>query len=414
MLPHGTAVTYSRAGRRFRERDRYGHDLARLAWREDGALAEASVRIPDGTWLTIEPRATEDAPWGASDRLWRGGEALTVFAAVDYARIGSIPTLAEPARVPPGGGTAVLNLIASLATDQRCPRLVYPGPYPGEQLFLALLESFRYEGGGDAPLAAFMRGDLAWVPTPHERLVTEDGIWIQMREEIEKVVWKGRPYYRREWQGIRRHAPRCLREVDGRILCSLEVLGTAIEDHLRIDPSGEAVEVLPVAPPARRVLRPPPAVLGGVAAAVAARSAPPLGAFIQAAAEELTLEWGPVAQDLARVEGQRLRVTNRLVSPVRARLAAAATSDEAALAALAAISELAHLAGDVLRARGQARLAALPPAGQAAALDAVPGAPPDAAARALAGAVQALLDWPPLRDDMDDQLDVEGDEGANR
>ncbi len=55
--------------------------------------------------------------------------------------------------MPPGGGTAVLNLLAGLAADQGGGPVAYHGPYPSEQLFLALLESFRYEGGGSDPLA---------------------------------------------------------------------------------------------------------------------------------------------------------------------------------------------------------------------------------------------------------------------
>ncbi len=436
VLSHGTAVTYSVAGRRMHERDRHGHDLAHLVWQDDGALAEASVRLPDGSWLTIEPRATEDAPWGASDRLWHGDQALTVFTAVDYARIGSIPSLAEPARVPPGGGTAVLNLIASLATDQHCPRLVYRGPYPSEQLFVALLESFRYDSGGDDPLSAFMTADLAWIPAPHERFLTEGGIWIQMRDGIDKVVWNGRAYYRSAWQGVRRHAPRSLREVEGHVLCSLEALGTTIEDHLRLHSDGEVIEILPAVPPAPGVLPAPPEVLAGVAAAVAARSAPALGPFIREAAAELTLEWGPVPRDLTALDGGRLRVTTRLWPVVRAHLTAAPTSDAEAHTALAVISELAHLAGDALRARAQARVAALPPEAQAAVLEAARGLDADESARAIARAVQALVsfDWgaskgppkpgrpdgPPdspstrLRDGMQDERDVEGDEGRDR
>ena len=68
-------------------------------------------------------------------------------------------------------GAAVLNLLATLAVDTGRARLAYRGPYPGEQLFRTLLESFRYEDGGADPLAAFRRGDLAWIPAPHERLV---------------------------------------------------------------------------------------------------------------------------------------------------------------------------------------------------------------------------------------------------
>lgn len=424
MLPHGTAVTYSPAGHRLRERDRQDHDLAQLTWREEGTLAEASVRIPDGSWLTIEPRATADAPWGPSDRLWHRGAALTVFAAVDYARVASIPPLAEPARLPPGGGTAVLNLLASLAADQGCRRLFYRGPYPTEQLFLALLESFRYDGGGDDPLRAFMSGDLAWIPAPHERLMAGGGIWIQFRDGIEKVVWEGRAYYRDVWQGVRRHAARCVRESEGRVLCSLRALGTSLEDHLRMGSAGEAVEVLAETPRAPRVVPVPTAVLSGVAATVAARSAPLLGPLVMEVAAELTLEWGPVVRDLIDIDGARLRVTNRLLPEVRARLGGAPMSDENVNGALAVVAELAHLAGDALRARAQARLATLPAAAQAAVLEAARGIGAEDCARAIATAVRALLadpallvgadSEPPLRDGVQDQLDVEGDEGPDR
>jgi hypothetical protein len=393
VLPHGTAVTYSPAGRRAVERDRHGHDLARFEWRHDGALAWASTRIPGGSWLTIEPRATSDAPWGPSDRLWHGDTALTVFAAVDYARITVIPPLAEPGRLPPGGGTAVLNLIASLAADQGGPRLAYRGPYPSEQLFLALLESFRHEGGGDDPVACFMRADLSWRPSPHERVMGRDGAWVQMRDRIEKVVWEGRPYYRPDWQGVERHVAHRLRDDRGRVLCSLHALGLDLEDHLQLDATGDTIEVLAVAPLPPDVVAAPPAVLPGVAAAVAARSAAPLAPFILEAGAALSLEWGPVVRDLVIRTGERLRVSNRLLPAIRARVSAGAAPDRVD-GALAAVAELAHLVGDVLRWSAQERVAALAPESQRRCLESPSGLDPAQSARAIAGAAQALCAWP--------------------
>src|SRR5207245_2649797 len=156
------------------------------------------VRIPDGSWLGVEPQATREAPWGWSDRLWHAdepssgawhGTPLAVFEALDWTRIDRIPALGEPARLPPGGGTAILNLIATLAAEQGAERLVYRGPYPTEQLFLALLESFRYEPASADPLATFMRGGLEWRPAPSERVFVADDLYVQLRERIEKVVW---------------------------------------------------------------------------------------------------------------------------------------------------------------------------------------------------------------------------------
>jgi hypothetical protein len=414
VLPHGTTVMYSPAGRRLYERDRHGHELTRLAWREDGALAEARVRIPDGSWLTIEPGATSDAPWGRSDRLWHRGVALTVFEAVDYTHLASIPTLAEPARLPLGGGTAVLNLIASLASDQPGGHLFYRGPYPSEELFLALLESFHYCGGDGDPLHAFMAGELAWIPAPHERLLSDAGIWIQLRDRIEKVVWEGRPYYRTAWQGVQRHAARRVRDADGRVVCSLWALGAVLEDHLNLTPDAGIIEIVSVARSFSHLEVAPAAVLPGIAAAVAARSAPALGPFILDSVVDLALEWGPVSYDLVAVHGTALRVSNRLLHLARTRLAAATTGEQRVNIGLAVLGEAAHLVGDVLRARAQARLAALPAEAQAAAFAADPRGDLRESARALANAVQALLAWGPLRDGVQDQLDVEGHEGADR
>lgn len=413
-LPYGTVVAYSPAGRRVRERDRDGHELARLEWREDGALERARMLIADGSWLTIEPRATAEAPWGLSDRLWHRDAPLTLFAALDYSRIAFIPPLAEPARLPAGGGTAVLNLIASLAADQGIARLAYRGPYASEQLFLALLESFRHQGGADDPLRAFMDGGLAWIPAPHERRLAPGGVWIQMREGIEKVVWEGRFYHRPVCQGVQRHAPRRIREAGDRVLCSLHALGADLEDHLRMDPRSDAIEIVPVGPDAAPVVPVPPAVLAGVAAAVAVRSAPALGPAIEAVARALTLEWGPVTRDLASLEGARLRVSQRLLPAARARMASAATPDEQAIIALAVVAELAHLVGDALRARAQAHLAALTPQAQAIALEPSREMDTGGYAPAIAGAVRALLAWLPSGDRVQDQLHVEGDESTDR
>src|SRR5439155_829533 len=279
--------------------DRLGNPVSELAWAGDGSLESARVRLPDGSWLSVEPRATTAPPWGLSDRLWRAerfpepggwaGERLTVFEALDWARIDRIPSLAEPARLPPGGGTAVLNLIAELAREQGAARLAYPGPYPTEQLFLALLESFRYEpADAQDPLAAFMAGELVWTPAPHQR---------------------------------------------------------------------------------------------------------PLAPAIEDVARAIALEWGAVTRDLILVEGDRIRVSESFRRALAETLAAAGGRGPRATAALTAVVELAGLLGDELRARAQARLAALPPEAQARALDAL-GTPPPADgrhARAIADAIEALL-----------------------
>lgn len=396
--PHGLIVVYALAGgvrRRVLELDRHGAPLAMLRWIDD-ALAAAWVRVPDGSWLAIEPRVTTGAPWGQSDGLSRAerpgasGAPLTVFEALDWSRIDRIPTLADPAALPAGGGGAVLNLLAALATDQGCPRLFYRGPYPSEALFLALLEAFRYEATPDDPLAAFSRGTLGWLPAPHARRFTSEGVYVQLRGRIEKVVWRGRAYYRADWQGVARHAPHRVRDAPDGVRCSLWALGAALEDHLVLTSEGEIARLVAEPPPATDVRPLPPVVAAGVSAVVATLSAPPLRAAVQAVARALTLEWGPVTGDLLGLEADRARLSARLRARLQVTLREAANSEARAALALAALSEIALLLGDALRARAQVRVAALPEVEQRALLTFPP--PPDSTdARVIADAVEALL-----------------------
>jgi hypothetical protein len=396
--PHGLMVAYVEAGgvrRRVLELDRDGGPLALLRWKDD-VLAAAWVRIPDGSWLVIEPRVTTDAPWGQSDGLSRAerpgarGHPLTVFEALDWSRIDRIPTLADPTALPAGGGAAVLNLLAALATDQGCPRLTYRGPYPSEALFLALLESFRYEATAEDPLAAFTRGRLGWLPAPHARRFTPQGVYVQLRGRIDKVVWRGRAYYREDWQGVARHAPHRVRDAPDGVRCSLWALGAALEDHLVLTRDGEVARF--VAEDAQVAdVRPLAAVVAaGAGAVVATLSAPPLRAAIASVARALTLEWGPVRADLMSLEVDRARLSARLRARLQATLGEAASPEARAASALAALSEIALLLGDALRARAQARVAAMPEAEQRSLLTSPPPADP-ADARVIAGAVEALL-----------------------
>ncbi|HYE93181.1 MAG TPA: hypothetical protein VEA38_19280, partial [Terriglobales bacterium] len=223
--------------------DRRARPRAVLEWRGDGTLAVATVRTPDGVWLTIEPRAAVERPWGAVDRLTRDGAPLTVFRAVDWARVRAIPPLAEPARLPPGAGTAVLNLLATLAVEQGVETLAYDGPYPTETLFLALLECFHPEPGDGDPLARFMQGALDWRPAPFTPCF-DDTVYTQWRGRIEKVVWRGRTYYREDWGaradrgGVRRWAPLRVDDVAGGVRCALWALGRPLEEHVVLDGDG--------------------------------------------------------------------------------------------------------------------------------------------------------------------------------
>lgn len=426
-LPHGTIVCFpsARSGPRLCAFDAGGTLLSALRWHARGGLEEGWVRAPDRTWLVIEPRAGGEGPWGESDRLWwtpgiRSGDhwreaatPLSLFAALDWSRIARIPPLGEPARLPPGAGTAVLNLIAELAGDAGTTTVPYDGPYPTEALFLALLESFRYRGcEGADPLAAFMDGRLTWAPDPHERRFTGD-VCVHLRRRIEKVVAAGRTYYRVDWQGIARWSPRRIREGSEGVLCSLWTLGIPVEDHLLLANDGAVIAHLPVAATATAVAAIRPHVMRGVAALVAVRSAAPLAAPIRRCAAEWELEWGPVDRDLIALDAPRARLSWRLLHTLAARLAGAGTAEEGLGQALAALAEIAELLGDSLRRAAQDTLARAGGAEQEAALATEEGGGAGSAAD-IARAVDALLVAARSLRGVDDHPDVEGDERGDR
>jgi hypothetical protein len=383
--------------RRVLERDRYGAELTRLAWNDDGTLGHAWIKIADDSWVMIEPRAVYEPPWGLCDRLWHavhpsaGAQTpLTLFESLAYDAVDRIPVLLEPARLPPGAGVAVLNLIATLASDARRPSLPYLGPYPTEQLFLALLESFRYRTTEADPLAAFMAGRVDWIPAPHGRFCPAPGVTVHLRERVEKVVWRERAYYRPDWQGVVRHAPRRVRDADGSIVCSLWALGEPIEDHLRLDSDGSSVEI--IAPPPRALPpRPlPDAVRDGVASVAAALGAAPLARPVREIALGCELVWSSLDGVLVSVERSRLSISHVFREALRRRLSAASTRAERLAVGLAALTEMAHLVADPLRSRAQSHLATLSPEIQTRLLSTSQTADADAA-WTITAAIEALI-----------------------
>jgi hypothetical protein len=385
------AVRRDGAGRLAAELDRHGTIVSELDWQLDGRLARAAVRIPDGSWVTVHPGVGAPGPWGASDELRHDAGALTRFGALDWSGITHIPPLAEPARLPPGAGTAVLNLIARLATEQGASALRYKAPYPTEQLFLALLESFRWVGSdvGD-PLVAFMNGALAWTPAPHTRAFESPRVYVQQRDRIEKIVVDGRAFYRPDWQGVGRRTSRVVREADATVRASLQALGVVLEDHAILAPDGGVLELPPSPADGPDVSPMPDMLVSGLVATVAASSAPALSAALRRTTEPLAFEWGPVTADLVEITSARVRLSWRLVRALERVLARAGSRLERVGVGFAALGEAAELIGDDLRRRAQAELERAPAPEQAAALDGRSGAMEGDAA-AIGAAVEVLL-----------------------
>jgi len=377
----GTVVGYDVGPprRRLVQFDRHGHLIAACRWKATGDLAWARCRSADGRWIGVEPGADSHPAWGSSDRVWlldgdepwRPVEPLSLFRALDWARLDHIPPLAEPRRLPPGAGSAVLNLVAAMMKDQGLARARYRGPFPSEQLFTSLLESFRHDPAQTLPLERFLAdGGLDWLPAPFESHQVAPWVTVQLRQDIDKVVADGVAFYRPEWQGIKRREPRVVRDEGERVICSLWALGGPLEDRLTLDRSGEILDA-----PGPRAPEVPPSPLAPVwnsalGDLIARESAPPLATAIVEVLRGTEIEWGAVPGDLMRAWDKRIRLSAQLREAATASIRGAAPGRERAEQALRFVLEIARLLGPEVRGRAQALLESLPEAEQARRLSA--------------------------------------------
>lgn len=387
-LPHGSVAFFLPDGppRRFLEFDRRGRLTLALHRDRRGRLDRIWLLNQDGGAIGVERGIASHPLWGPSDRISRlapgapfeVAEPLTVFQSLDYEAIVAIPPLAEPGRLPPGAGSALLNLLARLLRDQGRATVRYRGPYPTEQLFLSLLESFRYDPAVPDPLDRFLAGaeetalhgrgqeaPLDWIPAPHERLFAAPGVYIQLRERVEKVVVEGRSYYRPRWQGLLRRDHRVVREVgegaERRYVASLVALDTVVEDHLVLDAEGEPVARL--APALADTARAPftPSWDSPLAEAIVRESTPLLETAIREVLPLLRPSWGPVRGDLVEAGPAGLTLSPTLVAVYRGRLRTLADPGERLALGARLFGEVVNLIAPTLRLAAQHRLEALPP-----------------------------------------------------
>jgi len=132
--------------------------------------------------------------------------------------------------------------------------------------------------------------------------------------------------------------------------------------------------------------------MAGVASAVAALSAAPLALGVTEIGADCELAWASIDRDLAADNGRQLQVSYGVRDAFMRRLRHASARRERLALGLATVTEMAHLLGDTLRSRAQARVAALAPDVQARLLG-DPGRSADDSddARRITQAIEALL-----------------------
>jgi hypothetical protein len=421
VLPHGSVALYrpdpdAPLRDRLLEIDPDGRVATVLRRDRHGDLQAVWVALGDGGSVGLLPGGAEHPLWGPSDRLVRPSDrsaptVLTTAAAVTWRAVDLIPPVAEPGKLPAGAGAALLNVLAALAQDQGRPTLRYRGPYPTEQLFWSLTESFRFGrfAPDPDPLARFLtdaeatfaRGapreaPLDWLPAPHERRLHEDGLVVQLRDGVERIAWHGRSYHRTECQGLRRREHRVVRAVEPagqtrRYVAGLEALGTVVEDHIVLDARGALLDRRPPVPedapdrPAAALLR---AALGAL---LPLEATPLLAGAIEAVWPEIGLAWGPVPGDLVEARGAKLRLSPKLLRVYRGSSTAAAAGDRRGVAQRL-VREVLGLIGPGVREVAVAWLLALDPARQEAELAAAARRDRVELARAALGPLGRLLD----------------------
>ncbi len=420
VLPHGSLALYrpdSRAplGQLLLELDPGGRVTTVVRRDRQGDLAALWIALGDGSAVGVLPGGADHPLWGPSDRLVHASvrdarTPLTIAAAVPWHGVDFIPPVAEPARLPAGAGAALLNVFATLARDQGCPALRYRGPYPSEQLFWSLTESFRFAplGAEMDPLgqfladaeATFARGTareapLDWIPAPHERHFAADDLVVHLRDGVERIAWQERSYHRTEVQGLRRREHRVVRVAGTgparQYIASLEALGTVVEDHLVLDARGALLERRAPDPedgPECPATAPWHEALGAL---LPLEATPLLASAIEAVWPAIGLAWGPVAGDLVDARGLGLRLSPKLGRVYRSAWAAAPVAARRGVAQRL-VREVLGLIGPGVREAAVAWLLTLDPARQEAELGAAARRDRVELARAALAPLGRLLD----------------------
>ena len=141
---------------------------------------------------------------GDAHVIERGGEPLTAMTAIDWDRPTRIPAIAEPGRLPPHAGGALLNELATRAQAAGVRTLRYAGPYPTPALYRTLRRSFRATADEAtftsellARAARLSRDEVPvdFEPAPHTRVANPHG-HAELRDGVERVVVDGIAYER--------------------------------------------------------------------------------------------------------------------------------------------------------------------------------------------------------------------------
>ena len=269
------------------------------------------LRLPDHREIALRLDAADHPVLGRCDVvLGPDGERLAHASAVDWRRPTRIPALDRPGALPPGAGTALLDLLAWQALRAGMGALRYHGPYPSLALWRSLAASFRVDEPLAAAQARFLADaparalagtttpiDVAFHPAPHTWHWPAPRICVQHRAGIERVYLDGHAF------DPDRAALRRLRAEGDDVVACVAVGSTVWAELLRLGPHGELRRgpvPLPPAPPELLRTLLPPAVVEVLGEVVTAQAPEPLQPALRQVLASAQIGWGDPGLELVR------------------------------------------------------------------------------------------------------------------
>lgn len=150
--------------------------------------------------LVVRRDVTQHPLLGDAHVIEHAGSPITAMSALDWDRPTRIPTVAEPRKLPPGSGSALLNEIARRAEAAGVEALRYAGPYPTHALFKSLLRSFRTQADEEDFTADVLERAMRLArdevpidfrPAPFSRRTTAHGFVDSRDGRVERVQLGG-------------------------------------------------------------------------------------------------------------------------------------------------------------------------------------------------------------------------------
>ena len=229
--------------------------------------------------------------------------------AIDWAAPRFIPPIDRPAAVPSGAGSAILNVLATLAPGP----LRYRGPYNTAALFDALSHSFTVAPGARRRFVADVETralagtmdvvDVPFTPAPHTWAWPREGVCVERRDGVQRVFVANRAF---SPNGHRR-----LTRTDAGWRADVVIAGEVWCPVLTLDHAGELVEGPHPVPAVESALvgtALPDEIATVLAEVIASRAPRMLAPMVQRVVDTHTLTWADTADALATTNNDHLQL----------------------------------------------------------------------------------------------------------